>query len=226
MTYKAELHSVTSNSIGWPFHGNGSAKHQAGEGKGYGIDTDLDPFPCYAHEGEPMRSTLKLCEERFAPRTPLYLYRSRFEDTARVNGWATYRELYNDDELPFEVYIFFSGKRTPIHPAQTRYLTAHEYGHAVMYWFMHDMREEDEDGRPEAMHEVEDRLMKEYCDLRGIKFNDNYGGGKWHTNTKEIFANDWRTVIGVETEFWPHRAKQLKPGDAAWKWWEEDVLDV
>jgi hypothetical protein len=108
--------------------------------------------------------------------------------------------------------IVLFGKRTAIHPAYTRYLVAHEYGHAAasrvrraLGWAAHD------DSKYEAA----------YMKLRGSSESDvRYGGKRWHMHPAEVMANDFRIlVMQREAEFWPHEIPPPAPDSAVAAWW-------
>ncbi len=94
--------------------------------------------------------------------------------------------------------IVMSGKRQPPHPAMTRYLVAHEYGHNVE-WMLERVRDS------KTLHSGE--VVAEYAKLRGLPDDALHhgSGGRWHDSATEIFACDFRILVGqTETEHWPH----------------------
>jgi hypothetical protein len=112
--------------------------------------------------------------------------------------------------------IFLCGKRVPPHPAVTRYLVAHEYGHNVEY-MLNIAR-----GAQSAWDEA---LSIEYAQVRGLPDSTlHHGdGGNWHDSIHEIIACDFRILVcETEVEFWPHAGiarPEHVPALAAW--WAE-----
>jgi hypothetical protein len=189
-----QVHQV--HNLEWNFDG-GDPVLRAGS-----ISDKVDPFPCYAH---PVGLVRKVAEEVEAALTlpreiDLYIY--HYETLGRTNGYAC--------DWGGDYIIALSGKRIPIHPAMTRYLVAHEYGHHVDFylsWLRNDVREE-------------------YRKLRGG--TDDYGSRRWHQNTGELFANDFRILVaGQEMDFWPHPGfdHPHKKLDVQ-RWWADAVQEI
>lgn len=173
----------------------------------------VDPFPCYAHEAELVRREVAHAEAMVPlPWLPKYFV-IPFETRSRTNGWADCTKYRGQ---PLHPWILLQGKRIPIHPAMTRYLVSHEYGHVVhgnlavklgMKW-----------------EEFAEFYARE---VRRIPYFKDYGAGKWHLNTGEIIANDIRiTLLHREEEFWPHEVEHplVCHGDRVRLWWEEVAL--
>ena len=173
--------------LGWPF--DGGPRFSVGQ---YSTVT-VDPFPCYAHDVNLVREMAEFVEQRFPIGFPPKWYVLHFEDVARTNGHSSRDWSYDSKPRIWEPRIVLSGKRIPIHPAMTRYLVAHEYGHVVHYWISHRRGDENEEA-----------LKHEYLKIR-VGTAMRYGGGRWHSNVGELIANDFRIcVTGLEPEFWPH----------------------
>jgi hypothetical protein len=173
-----------------------------------------DPFPCYSHDKEYVLKISEVVEKSFTLGFPSYYYLLPFEEISRTNGNARKCIDYNSEEQPYayEGMIVLSGKRIPIHPAMTRYLVAHEYGHLVDNWICYKRGLD------------ADALDEEYAKMRNIPFSDEYGGRKWHTNIGEIIANDFRIVVaGVEDEFFPHDCIHPHKDKNVIEWWENAV---
>lgn len=176
----------------------------------------VDPFPCYPHNRAQVEEAAARVESLFPVRIPPLWYLTEFEDMGRTNGWASANEHWNtkgkERERDIEPYIVLQGKRIPIHPAMTRYLVGHEYGHVVQYFLEREL------GQAEN-----DQFEKEYANLRGLAFRDDYGGGRWHTNTGEIVANDFRIIVArLEVEYWPHPEVEYPTENKAVRdFWEE-----
>jgi hypothetical protein len=155
----------------------------------------VDPFPCYSHNyGIVLEEAIKI-ERAFPLGSKPYYFILPYETTGRVNGWCTLETVDYEKKTYVDV-IVLSGKRIPLHPAMTRYLVAHEYGHAVDHFICKRKGYKDY-GTTE--------FDKEYAKMRGIECVDTYGARKWHSNIGEIIANDFRICVGgVERDFWPH----------------------
>jgi hypothetical protein len=163
----------------------------------YDHTVKIDPFPCYAHDAKLVEEVVEQVESRFPVGFPPKYFLLEHEAINRTNGYADRHIHYGNGKEPYdwEPLILLHGKRIPIHPAMTRYLVAHEYGHVAQWWIEHCR------GIKAATTTDMDR---EYMEIRNGSDNE-YGGGRWHTNVGELIANDFRIcVTGVEMEFWPH----------------------
>ena len=162
----------------------------------------IDLFPCYTHSRELVIETARECEEKFPIGFPVTYYIVPFEGLSRCNGYAATSIKYDDDlkigdRHPFGPFVVLWGKRIPIMPSKTRYLTAHEYGHQVDNWICYK--------KGLSEHDDATAFDKEYAKRRWIECYTGYGGLRWHKNIGEIIANDFRIcVAGVENDFWPH----------------------
>lgn len=182
--------------------------------KGYGVQFQIDPFPCYPHDIHLIEETAKKVEAAFPLTVLPNYYVLHYEEIGRTNGHTSRHSIWIDgqDEPDYEPYIVLSGKRIPPHPAMTRYLVAHEYGHVVR-WHV-----EKEKGYKASSQD----LYKEYCKLRDMEYNDGYGGKKWHSAPGEVFANDFRILIcETELEFWPHDEPYPTDVPAIKEFWQE-----
>jgi len=210
----------------WNF--DDSAPYFSVPGGSYPRHVKVDPFPAYAHD-----ATLVLAEaERVAkafplPRPVTFAILDR-EFLERTNAYTSIDHDYDSKEMPrpWLATIPMSGKRIPIHPAMTRYLVAHEYGHAVAEHLRRTHGTPTE--KPNREYD-EGKLYEEYRALRGIVDPKSYGGG-WHATTSELFANDFRILVAKsELEFWPHpgflRPEKLVDVVEFWKR-EVDALAV
>jgi len=101
---------------------------------------DVDPFPCYTHDKKQVINIVKDIESKFPIEFKTRYFILYHELLCRVNG-MTHQEwdYQSKDEAPYDFipYILLSGKRVPIHPAVTRYLVPHEYGHVIEDWILH-----------------------------------------------------------------------------------------
>jgi hypothetical protein len=203
---------ITAADLVWPFDGRGEPRAMCPRAE------RVDPFPCYPHDIRLVKRTLRDVERavsiELAPQTIFVLHH---EPLARTNGWAESDTSWNEETEkwdPSPGWITLAGKRIPPHPAVTRYLVAHEYGHHVEYDLL----------RRRGRQPHERAVANEYAELRKLPDGHHaYGGGRWHSNVSELLANDFRILVaGVEPEFWPHpgyprpeRVKGLKA------WWRE-----
>ncbi len=144
-----------------------------------GLDINVDPCPAYAHDTLLVESEFARLQEIAPLHYTPDVYILAYECLSRCNGWA---EEYSNQ-------LVLSAKRTPIHPAMTRYLMSHEYGHFVEYR-LKDIRNDRD-------------LLKKYREIRGGDLT--FKPGRWHLSTQELFANDFRVLVsGREVDFWPH----------------------
>lgn len=187
---------------------------------------EFDPFPAYAHDLDVVRAAAGSAAALVPPLWDVTLHVADREETARTNGHSTAwvnRDYEGDPRRPVdrsrEGLILLGGKRVPPHPAMTRYLVAHEYGHNVAYMLCHL--------RGSNLHD--DAIVNGYAALRGIPDSTHHGsGGRWHDSAHEIFACDFRVlVLGAETEFWPHPGTGRPEGTAGLReWWAQALADL
>lgn len=200
--------------------------------KNYGRAENYDPWgPCYLHDEESLATVLTECTRRAPLGTvPVGAYRACYEGLSRTNAWATYDDAYYRDgddlpdwwkgpgEKPWEGILTFNGRRIEIHPAVTRCVAAHEYGHLV----------------EEAVQRIRypgarghSTLLADYKRVRKLENVTHYGNGTHHLAASEVFANDFRTyVMETEVEFWPHPVK--RPGQLVTvsRWWDKVINDL
>jgi len=168
----------------------------------YTRSVKVDSFPAYAHDLALVESEARRVDALFPITQEVSLCVIDREFLDRTNGWCNVDYLWEGREISipdFKATIVLSGKRIPIHPAMTRYLVAHEYGHAVRAFISRERKEPSD-----ALYKPES-LYGEYQRLRGMEQPKHYGGGTWHSSVEELFANDFRIlVLEAEREFWPH----------------------
>lgn len=175
-------------SIVWPFAGAPYVQIGARQ-------VEVDPFPCYEHDRFLVNDHLQHVVNCLPLEMDVNIHTLAYDTPHRVNAFA---ELIPVDGAvppgPRDGRIVMMGKRTPIHPAVTKYLVAHEYGHLVQ-------------------RAIETRAgLKEhgfapiYQNLRCMgEESRTYGGGTWHLDPGELFANDFRLLVcRSEVSFWPH----------------------
>lgn len=204
---------VLVESLEWPFEQPPQFRI------GWGSSTypvKADPFPCYAHDIELVRKIAGRVERIFPIGREVIIYCPRFDVEGRTNGF-TQRGWDWSEEVPrpWNASIVLAGKRIPLHPAMTRYLVTHEYGHVAEYW-IEQLR-----GYKQDRNEIH----AEYAKIRGENKGKFYGGGQWHAQLGEVFANDFRILVcEAEEEFWPH-PDYPRPEDvpAVREWWEAAV---
>lgn len=163
----------------------------------YSTQVHVDPFPAYPHDVQLVMRELRKVARAFPIGVPVSVNVLEREGPERTNGHC---EIVHDYQAkkkpaPWSARIVLWGKRIPPHPAMTRYLVAHEYGHAVAQFLARKLR-----------HKDAERLYREYRSFRPVRRRPRYyGGGTWHASSSELFANDFRILVaGVEPEFWPH----------------------
>lgn len=210
-----EVTAIKPDELHWPFDGQGQPYLLVPDSDRYPSRVVVDPFPAYAHD----RQMVEMLAEQVGHLWPVpwrvQIVILPYETPSRSNGWAdTNPTGYDSDGKAkgWRTNIAFAAKRIPIHPAVTRYLVFHEYGHAV----------EEAIQFKRGLKVTSDDLMAEYRKVRGLSPDGVYGGGVWHQQACEVFANDFRILIcGVEPEFWPHRdTPRPEQVDGLREWWD------
>lgn len=181
----------------------------------------FDPFPGYRHDETTARAAVDVVTAAWPLPWDIGVHLADREDTGRTNGYShlhvtTRREGERWVESDPAGLILLSGKRIPPHPAMTRYLIGHEYGHHVE-WALNQ--------RAGADHLCGDAAARRYLTVRDLDDSALFhgDGGRWHNSVHEILACDFRILVtGIEPEFWPHpgvpRPEEV-PGLACW--WDE-----
>lgn len=185
----------------------------------WGHTQRVDPCRAYAHPIELVEHEIAHVTGSFPVGVPTTFHVAPWESVGRTNGWCSQEWNYyggeNRDQKLWEAAIALVGKRIPLMPAMTRYLVAHEYGHAVDYWICH-VRKLGNDG-----------FDDEYRRLRRMKPSVHYGPGTWHLNVGEVIANDFRIVVCKrEPEFWPHECEHPLKDRAVRAWWRKAMKEV
>lgn len=205
--------------ITWPFHGRPHI--EVGE---YRYAAEVDPFPGYPHDRDLVKEIADRCDKTFPLKHDVMVIVGDHEGVERTNGWCFADSHGSGDDETWTHVIYLSGKRLPPHPAVTRYVVAHEYGHAAMY----------ELARARGLYDT-DEITAEYANMRGIDVRPSARGGTWHAAPAEIAACDFRiTQIGVELEYWPHPDDPHPilhgepPGLAVRvsEWWESALSEI
>lgn len=176
----------------------------------------------YPHPRDYVVELLRHCEHVFPVTTPPKVFLPHYDNVGGTNGHTSSDDNYDvKDEHgrgKRQNYIVLWGKWIPIHPAMTRYLMAHEYGHVV----------EDYLGFKRYKSKQPDQeLLADYQKMRGSDTPPFYGPGMWHRQTGEIFANDFRILVaGIEPEFWPHDVPHPTRVPEVVKWWNEATIEA
>lgn len=206
--------TLKPDDLAWSFDDRPPMWRTKSQVGGWGHASSIDPTPCYAHDRKLVVAEADAVHTAFPVGVPVTFHISLWEEVGRTNGWASQEWNYyggkNRDQKIWEGAIGLSGKRIPLHPAMTRYLVAHEYGHIADYWLCH-VRGLDPNG-----------LDEEYRRVRQLpKSSGRYGPGRWHANVGELIANDFRILVAKrELEFWPHpgiaRPEEVRAVQSFW----------
>jgi hypothetical protein len=160
------------------------------------------PAPGYSHDLELVKQVFAKCEHRFRLDLRPTVFVLKHDSPVGFNGEMKALHVWDSQPDQFHRYlqtpkIILYGKPIPPHPAVTRYLVGHEYGHAVSRHLAYRMTTPSDDSD----------FLAGYAEMRGIEIvpDDHYGPGTWHRQPTEVFANDFRIVVaGLEPDFWPH----------------------
>lgn len=225
-----EVKLLTNDDLIWPLgQQDSSPRYEIGCGT-HLRSHRVDPYPCYSHDLGLVKDLVAECEDAFPLNTTkAEVYVFSHEDAERVNGVTFNESIYDGtprmvpckcgcdrkvELYPLATFVALSGKRTPMHPAMTRYLVAHEFGHMVWHHVCRMLDYPDSD---------EKKLYEVYMNLRGVKdYIQRYKGAKWHLNPGEIVANDFRIIFtNREREFWPHPGIPYPEETPIMEWWRE-----
>ncbi len=212
------VHEIRRDDLQWEFSSNKVYAHIEGLDR-YAGRSEVDPFLAYPHNRAIVETCAELADSRFPIEWPVTINIFPAEDIGRTNGWTRVDSVYDgyvDDQHRYHpaAAIALSAKRIPIHPAMTRYLVAHEYGHVIEEWL---------NARQAGTKLHDDTLITDYARMRGLEMQPHYGGGRWHVTPGEVFANDFRILfLGVEWEFWPHPGiSHPYETPAIARWWDD-----
>lgn len=180
MKLKDRIFNLSDTDVNYPYDGDPLVKTRTKDV----YEIRLDPFPAYSHDADLVQYEARQNEQNFPLPFDVFYHNLSHEMLWRVNGCA----LFNND--PLEGWVALSGKRIPIHPAMTRSLIAHEYGHIVFRWLQHEYT----------------NFLEDYRKVRSdLPKKDLLGPRNWHTTIEEIVVNDFRIIISDrESGFWPH----------------------
>ncbi len=205
---------IQSPEAHWPFQAVRPVLHVGGGREPRAVL--LHPAPAYPHDAVLVEQLLRHLEQVFPLPCPPIVYLPRHDAEGNV-GAVTFDGTPREPGQPL---IILFGKPTPIHPAVTRYLLAHEYGHAVADFVAEDLR------GTFPRREV----IAEYARIRGLPEGFRpYGPATWHLDPEEILANDFRVLVAdVEASFWPHEAPHpgaefVKQGDGTCIRWGDEL---
>jgi hypothetical protein len=165
---------------------------------GFDLGARWDPFPAYAHDHGEAAAAVRRLGDACPPLYDIQVLLADREDCGRTNGWSHLDRDLRGDDGPYLGIIMMAGKRIPPHPAVTRHLAGHEYGHHAE-WMLSLARN--------AKTPWDDQVITEYAQVRGLPPGvPHHGeGGTWHDSPHEIFACDFRLLVaGLEPEYWPH----------------------
>jgi len=196
----------------------------------YTVSSTFDPFPAYPHDLDAIAAAVDVVVGVCPPSWEIGMIAADREPAGRTNGFANVHDSgHYEGDGPLQSWvkdpplgvIMLCGKRIPPHPAMTRYLVAHEYGHHIE-WMLNYA------ARTRYLHDLD--TIEDYMRRRGLPEDTNVHGtgGRWHTAATEIFACDFRIMAcGVETEFWPHPGvprPESVPGLGGW--WREALARI
>lgn len=207
--------AITSRELQWTWEGVSRIAVPAPARAFYGKQVNVDPVPAYAHDVALVRHEALAVARAFPLRVPVTICVLDRESPSRTNGECDIIYDYSKKAKkpsPWAASIVLWGKRIPPHPALTRYLVAHEYGHAVARAI----------SRRRGLAEMSD-LYQVYRRFRpGLPRVAYYGPGSWHATIGEVFANDFRILVaGVEEEYWPHPGIP-RPSRSVAAWWRAE----
>lgn len=180
-------------------------------GTGNKINVSIDPFPCYTHDLEVIKTNLERVQERTV-QIPVQIYVSSFETKTRENAFSQFHyKEFTDGKWEKEYIIHFSGKRTPIHPILTKYLVGHEYGHLFEYWY------------EEQLNLTKEAVLESYADFRNLVLPIH-----WHKNIQEIFAEDFRVLVAkIDVQYWPHKdVARPETIEGLKEWWVKTINEL
>ncbi len=224
MTGLLTVHRLAASTEAvWDFHTSAPTwRHPT-----YAGSATFDPFPAYPHDIDTAATTALAVQERVPPLWNVELFIADREEVGRSNGFSSVHQQGHHDEDgkwtrddPVGI-IMLSGKRIMPHPAMTRYLVGHEYGHHVE-WMLNHARG--------SRHLQDNAVVRDYAQMRGLppEAVHHGSGGRWHDSVDEIFACDFRLVVcALESEFWPH-PDVPRPEDVPGlrDWWEKALADL
>ncbi len=209
---------IDPKEMKWAFNGGQPSYNIKQLCYDYDCHIDIDPFPCNSHNSKLLLETVTKVEGKFKIGAPTRWIVLPNDTTHYTNAYAQKNYVSGEEnrkKYKFEGMIVMAGKRTIIHPAMTKYLVAHEYGHMVDYWITAMMNEK-LDSTNETI------FRKKYAEMRGIEYNEKYGGGNWVDNIGEIIADDFRIVVAnTDKDFYLHTCTHPLEHTEVKKYWSK-----
>lgn len=191
----------------------------------HGHMATFDPFPGYSHDTATAQAAAEHVQACCPPLWDIQVHLADREEVGRSNGYSYLDESghYEGDtwvQDPPVGLVMLSGKRVPPHPAMTRYLVGHEYGHHIEYMLVKNRG---------AKHAADDTVVREYADLRGLPEESVHhgSGGRWHDSVTEVFACDFRIIVcDVERDYWPHPGIPHPDELDLSGWWDKALAEL
>jgi hypothetical protein len=185
---------------------------------GFPMGATWDPFPAYAHQYAEAAATAHEVVDACPPLYDITILLADREDEGRTNGWSHLDKHHGTADGAYQGVIMLAGKRIPPHPAMTRHLVGHEYGHHLE-WMLNLARG--------AKTPYDQQVTDDYARARHLPATSAHhgDGGTWHDSVHEVMACDFRIHCGIEPEYWPHPGVSRPEHIAGLARWWADALD-